>query len=138
MRWGYLYRLKRRELYNKSPLCYTYTQTSHRPESIAMQTTQNSQTEPSLADFYAQVARFQNLKDKTGRNKVEVGTSYHLNFNFDPWTDAVGVEWGCGNVEGYPRHYHTHTTRPNLLAHLAAEIEKMERVVAADSLDEGR
>ncbi len=100
-----------------------------------MQTSQNLQTEPSLADLYALVARFQNLKDKTGTNK---STSYHLNLNFDPWTDAVSVEWGCYDVGDYPRHYHTQTTRPNLLAHLATEIEKMESVVASESLDEDR
>ena len=81
----------------------------------------------SLSEVYDLISRFQNLKNTTSTSK---SSSYRLSLSFDPWSEVVNLEWGCYDVSHYPRHYYTETTRAELIAHMTAEIEKMEAVVA--------
>lgn len=83
-------------------------------------------------DLLSFIDRFQNLKNKTTTTK---SSSYEFNIFFEPWSDKVALSWGCYDIPGYPRHYETATTRDELLAHMEAEIIKMEAAVAADYAD---
>lgn len=82
-----------------------------------------------MKELYAEIERFQKLKERTGTNK---SSSYSVLFRFDPWSDNVTIELGGYDVGSWPRHVYVDSTKETLLQDLKAKVDEAYLVVEED------